>query len=744
MPITKRAKTAVNTAVKNQLVPIMKQQATMTARGQILNENPHDGRPTNQGQANVYLEMVQAVNGAFPVIGKAITQTAAGINAVKTTKGIDKIVAAAKAFGGTSVAISESASAISGIVSTIAKTFVGQNSSKDNPVATVQQVASNISGITKFRNPVNAIGGNDVFAIGGIGTNITNPLNSLEITGEGKLIDILLSHGKKTENSEMKYRIILQFEGNDKTKYDDVLRFGIYRMGFVKSCTTSIIIVNLPPVLIAQLKQEEAKNKAFKVNVKIYQVDTENKNKLKNLIFERNYIGRHIKEETDASIENGNTTKCHFSLYNPTLYEMDLAYTYNKIHNSKTPYEILQDYESYITSTYGDNFESVHILGKKNEFRYEQIVTQPTDQQIKLPNRAEFKFMCKHDTDIPLYLNYKYKIDNAFSFYFYDDFDLKRKKEISRLFIALYDRNKFEKFKVSNQQDILQQTQLTGSYPFYDADNLLTPGDDAGALKLINGKFSPQKEQSSSQIKSNTQIQNRGSISGGDPSRSFNAQRTTETQHQISTKKRQSINQTPDSESGTKERKDIAHKIFNEKIAQIDSFLTKNCGFDFPRFGVLYAMNSKRPNEYLHTPISIVNVFKRENDKETVLGHSVKFLTVKFSPEANSESDVKTESSNKGTNEDRDATKKAKEANPKKSSEKAQQNTKKKTERPSQPEKKTGEKAVTPQRGFGGSEPQKTDRPPETPKGPVTNKPSETKNTQIFDRAYFRDDGGGD
>ncbi len=736
MPLTNRVKKAVNTVIQNHLLPTMKQQATLTARGQIPNESPHEGRPIGASRhQNIFLSMVQAIDRAKPVVGKSTTPKSASREKTSNqSRGLGKVAAAVNLVGGATAAISRGASAITGAVSTIGKMIIGENSSKDNPVGAVQQVAAKISGVSKRTNPASLSSElKDILSLGNSGTNISNQLTALERSPNGaQLIDILLSHGKKTDNAEMKYRIILQFEGNDKTKYDDVLKFYIYRLGFIKSSTITNVIVNLPPVLIAQLKQEEAKNKAFKVNVKIFQVDTENKNKLKNLIFDRNYIGRYIKEETSADIERGNSTRCHFTLYNPTLYEMDLAYTYNKIHNSKTPYEILQDYESYITSTYGDNFESLHILGKKNEFKYEQIVTQPTDQRIKLPNRAEFTFMCKHDIDIPLYLNYKYKIDNALSFYFFDDFDLKRKKEITRIFIALYDKNKFEKFKISNQQDILRQTQLAGSYSFYDADCLLTPGDDTKALRLINGKFAPQKDQSSSQTKSNTQIYGQGSTSKGDQSRKFNEQKTTETQHQIPTKKRQTIDQTPDSESGTKERKDIAHKIFNEKIAQIDSFLTKNCGFDFPRFGVIYAMNENRPNEYLHTPISIVNVFKRENDKETVLGHSSRFLAIKFSSESGSEPDSKSESSAAGKNENRDATNKAKKEDPKKQPDKQNQNPQRKKVPPPNP----GEKPVTPIEGSKGKKPETSKQPTETPKGPQSNRPRKI-DTEQPDRYRF-------
>ena len=734
MPITNRAKTAVNTVVKNVSVPTMNQQATMTARGQIPNQTPHEGRPDSKGGVNVFQGMVQAVNTAAPVVGTAL-KTAGAVNEFNRAQGIGKVAAAAKIAGGTAATISRGASAISGLTTKLGTTLIGRDSTRQDPVSAIKQVPANIPGIVKFTNPASVIGGqsNDILSLGGM-SNMGNPLTSLQLMSGGAILeDILLTHGKKTENAEIKYRIIFQFEGKDKTKYDDVLLFSVHRYGFVNSSAKATAKINLPPVLVAQLKQQQAMNKVFKVNVKIYQVDTENKNKLKNLILERNFVGRSIEEKTDPSIEKGNSTTCTMGLFNPSLYEMDLKYTFNKIENAKTPYEVLQDFEGHITSTYGDNFESRHILGKKNEHKYEQIVTQPTDQEIKLPNRKEFKFMCKHDADIPLFLNYKYKIDNTLSFYFFDDFDLKSKKAVTRLFIALYDKNKFEKFKISNQQDIIRQTQLTGTYPFADVDGLLTPGNTVASSKLINGQYDTKKEQSGSSVKGETQVTGEASSSKGDPTRKFNAQKTTETQHQIPTKTGQSINQVPDSDAANAQRSEAANKTFSEKIAQVDSFLTKNCGFDFVRFGVIYPMNEKRPNEYLHTPISIMNVFRRDNDKETVLSHSVRFLMVKFGADAQSESDTKSDSSNKGSNENRDATQKAQNADPKK--EKPQSTnppTSKGSARQgdspaSVPKGSSGGGAVTP--------PKQTPAPPSPSggavPGPVSNNPAKTRTPEV-------------
>ncbi len=491
---------------------------------------------------------------------------------------------------------------------------------------------------------------------------IDSGLTSLQLQNNTQLIDILLSSGIKPKKNEIKYRIVLQFEGNDKNPYDDVIMFIGERFGFIKSCPKYLVNVNVPPVLYGQLLQNQSLNKQTIVNVKIYQVDTEENNKLTNLVIQRNFEVLLVKEMKTASIEGSQTTTISMLLANPTLIQMDRQYTYNKIHNTISAYEVLQDYESYISSTYGDNFYSHHILGKKNEYKYEQILTQPSDQEIKLPNRTEFNFLCKHDADIPLFLNYKYKVDNAFSFYFFDDFDLTGQKEITRHFIALYDKNKFEVFKTDNQQDIAIQSQLTGTYQFRDIDGLLTPGNAVNTNKLINCSFDTKKDQNSSSVQGNTQVTGQVEISGGDPTRKVNAQTTTETQHDIPVKTRQSTKQVPDSGDTSKERDDAAHKTFNEKIDQIDCFVTKNCGFDYLRFGVRYPMSTKKPNTQLHTPIAIINIFKRENDKESVLSHTAKTMMVKFTEEASPETSSQSEPSNSGKNADRDATEKAKEA----------------------------------------------------------------------------------
>ena len=128
-----------------------------------------------------------------------------------------------------------------------------------------------------------------------------------------------------------------------------------------------------------------------------------------------------------------------------------------------------------------------------------------------------------------------------------------------------------------------------------------------------------------------------------------------------------------------------------------------------------------------------MNVFRRDNDKETVLSHSVRFLMVKFGADAQSESDTKSDSSNKGSNENRDATQKAQNADPKK--EKSQS-----TNPPtSKGSARQGDSPASVPKGSSGggtvTPPKQTPAPPSPSggavPGPVSNNPAKTRTPEV-------------
>lgn len=702
MPITNQPKSANNTVISGSVVPIVNQQATLIARGYSENDTPHDGS-TNNNNTSKISQIVQTANNAVSTVGNVISTAR---NVVSTVGNV--VSTAGNIVNSAAGVVQAGTNLVNGAVSTVSNIV----NSASNITSSVVSTVSNLGGST--------------------------PLTALQLQNNSQLIDILLSSGTPATSNELKYKIVLQFEGQDKNLYDDVLVFVGERFGFLKSCPKYLVKINLPPVLYGQLLQNQNLNKQTLVNLKIYQVDTtesDRSKQQKNLIIQRNFEVILVKEENTASIEGSNSTTVGMLLANPSLIQMDRQYTYNKVHNSKSAFEVLQDYQGYLSSTYGDNFDFTNeqFIGKKNEYKYEQILTQPSDQEIKLPNRTEFNFLCKHDIDIPLFLNYKYKIDNAFSFYFFDDFDLTHSKEITGFFIALYDKNKFQpaSSSINNEQDISKQSQLTGTYQFRDIDGLLNPGNAVNTNKLINCEFDTKKEQSSSNIQGNTQVNGQLQIFGN-PNRTINSQTTTETKHDIPVKQKQASKQVPDSGDASKERDEAAHQTFNEKIDQIDCFTTKNCGFDFFQFGRIYPMSTKKPNSALHTPIAIVNIFRRENDKESILSHNAKTMMVKFTEEASPEGSSQTESSNSGKNEERDATKTAAD------SKKGDNATGKENGGKTESNKSSSEKKKKSPTPTNDSKPLERTKPTETPTvtGPQTNNPNKEVNLNPDSYAY--------
>lgn len=487
---------------------------------------------------------------------------------------------------------------------------------------------------------------NSSSTLGSIGSSVQT---ALELGNNATLVDILNSTGKKqTEGAEYKYKIFIKFDGKDGNYYDDTLSLTVLRLGFIKSGTIFSLKINLTPIVVEQVKMAQNANKPVTLTLYIYSLKTdEGEPKLKNCVLQRPLIVRKLIDRTNAEIERGNTVMCDLYMSSVTLYNASTTFSYNKIHNTKTAYEVLTDYESFMKSTYGDNFEVTHVLSDKNEHRYEQIVTRPTDQDVKLPNNISFTYFTKTDIDVPCFLQYKYKITNSLGFYFYDCFNMKSKKEISAYFLSFSDKNKFQKFKIENQGDIVEQSQLTTSYPFFDPDKIISHDNVVDTSKLPNAEYKTNKTQRSVQEKGSTQADQKITLASGDVDRSFYGQKTTITAEEKSESANANSYQVPDSKENSDTRVNTAKNLFNKTIEKIDEFSTNNCGFDWLQFGVIYPMNQNQPNEYLHTPISIVNLFHRENAKENILSHMIRYQMIKFYsqvPEENKNDEPKVQS----------------------------------------------------------------------------------------------------
>ena len=55
-------------------------------------------------------------------------------------------------------------------------------------------------------------------------------------------------------NSSIKYNVIVQFGGNDKTIHEDVVFLSVFRTPIVKQATFYMLRINTTPILAAQMK----------------------------------------------------------------------------------------------------------------------------------------------------------------------------------------------------------------------------------------------------------------------------------------------------------------------------------------------------------------------------------------------------------------------------------------------------------------------------------------------------------
>ena len=278
----------------------------------------------------------------------------------------------------------------------------------------------------------NSSGGNNLLstatgAIGGLASTAIGGVSSL-FSGFGagntaQLIDILLTTGQKTETKSMKYKITLTFpKSDDANEYNDVTYYTARKLGLMTSAPIHQIEINLPPLAAQRVKKALDKDQYLdSCKIRIDLMDSENENKVKSKVFESDMIIISLKFASDMKPEKTTTTLVDMKMIHPVIFSMRLKYSYNKIHNTKTPLEVLEDYEGYIKSTYGDVFDFKHFISNKNDHKYEQILTKPTNEVFNSEGHT-VSYKMQHDIDVPLFLQKKYKIDNAMAFYLFDDF----------------------------------------------------------------------------------------------------------------------------------------------------------------------------------------------------------------------------------------------------------------------------------------------------------------------------------
>lgn len=425
-----------------------------------------------------------------------------------------------------------------------------------------------------------------------------------------------------------KYVILVTFEGKNRTVHDDVLYLGIFRVPIQFINTMYMLKLNVSPVLAKQVENDVSDNKYPKLKLQIYTVDPQGKqDDIANPLYERTLvIGRMTNESAGGMPEKG-SVPIRMILIDPILYDMGKKLLFNGVKKG-TALQILEEYEGFIKSKYGDHFEFKKKISDENKHIYEQILINPQKFKVGLPDGGELEYNLKSDMDVPLFLQSQYKTTNVFSFYFFDTFNLQVKKNICGTFVSLFDSKKLEVFDCSKQKDIPKLTHVVNTTPINDPSQTFNKENAVLNFRTSDMSYSTEKQINSKSPQQKNTNQTEYTLAGRQKKIYF-AQSTNESKPAGQSSESLNIQSTDDSATA-KTRFNNIKDTFNKKLDSIVEFETPQTTPDWLQFGTCYNLAENTPDEYIYTPVAICNIFMKLDTKGRIVEHNLKFMCVKF------------------------------------------------------------------------------------------------------------------
>lgn len=417
-------------------------------------------------------------------------------------------------------------------------------------------------------------------------------------------------------NTQLKFEVVLRAPLGEL--YNDVIYLSFIRAPIVKQSSFAKLKINLPPILIQQISNDLSNNLYQDFKIEIYIIDEQNKNKPVTLIFSKLYKILFAKPLEPITFDK-QVYPCQLILANPFIHYMSTTNTYNVILENKTGYEAIKDYEEFIAKTHGNIFKFRHVGtdSEVNEYKYEQIL-------VKTPN----------DISVPTYLINTYKPFHTFSFYFFDDFYISSDSdnEITCHYLNLFEKNQIEQFDIlESGPDVVFTIKKLEQYPL--SDQFLDLDKTDQTFTVTNREILYHTEKS---IKSNIITHQSPSVLN----EALADNRDTQIVDATDPLQRDEIKQStqhvniysPDDIESTKKRFIDLKDFFMTKVDVSQVFEIAHCLPDWCQFGKLYNMdaNENEQDLFLYTPLSIVNIFHRNNVKEHYCSHMVKTNMLKF------------------------------------------------------------------------------------------------------------------
>ena len=413
--------------------------------------------------------------------------------------------------------------------------------------------------------------------------------------------------------SQLCFEILIEING---ISYSDISFCAFIRSPILKQSSFCLIKLFFSQVVLRQMISDIDKNKFVDCKMTIYSKDEDKNKDNMGVIFVKTFKCIKVKPEGSIRFQEDKMFAT-FVLVHPTVYYLGNNNTYNKIHFDMTGYDILTGFEGFLTENFGDIFKFKHIGAdvQKNSYVYEEVLTR-----------------AKNDLNIPTYLINNYKINNTFSYYFFDPFSISADDdmEITNYYINLFDKTKFKqvdvfeyfdrqltsnKIAIKNFSDV-NQTLLDkiGHRFVFNHQEMKYAHEKDPKITTINKKLKPTstdfKMVEERKIKSVTEKGSVGKVYSGTSAIS--------------------ILYCPDSAANGAARFSNAVDMVSDKIIGFQYYEMSNCLPDFPQFGEIYNLEEHNQSNFILSPLSIVNVFFRKNQKEQYLYHLAKSVMLRY------------------------------------------------------------------------------------------------------------------
>lgn len=397
---------------------------------------------------------------------------------------------------------------------------------------------------------------------------------------------------------------------------NDITYCAFIRTPIVKQSSFTIIQLYLPQIQARQLQSDIGRNEfpRFALNIYVYdEPDNDQMSQLYNRTLEcvRIYTEDFIRFEEDR-------IHATLILVEPIVHYISNHNTFNRIFEDKSAPQVLDEYEDFLIDIFGGGFQFNHLYDA-NDYVYEQILTRSTS-----------------DISIPDYLINVYKLSNSFCYYFFDHFYIKRDatSEVVCHCISLED---VEKFKQEDVNVFLDKKMTLNPIGMRNITDINEKFQGKIGHRIINHdkemkafyQKEPQEvdvEKKKDPIDSPLLLIKKGIRN---PCRQVQImfEKGFSTSEVVSSAT-STIYSPDDVDLGT-ERYENA-KGMMENMLGFYQYEVSNCIPDFIQFGYSYNLEQDNPYAYVYTPISIVNIFARKNQKEHWMYHLTKSQFIRY------------------------------------------------------------------------------------------------------------------